>query len=31
LQHQPDGRFRLDMETGLDLSGGNVPTVESVV
>jgi TnpA family transposase len=27
----PYGRFRLDMDTRLDLSGGNSPTVESVV
>jgi len=27
----PYGRFRLDMDTRLDLSGGNSPSVESVV
>ena len=27
----PYGRFRLDMDTRLDLSGGNSPTVQSVV
>ena len=27
----PYGRFRLDIDTRLDLSGGNSPTVESVV
>jgi len=30
LQHQPPEGFRLDMETGLDLSGPFAPTMESV-